>query len=246
MHQDLEHLDEQSGVHPPFVGREPEAASGIDGGSCRDRLSLTRHAYDRALSSHAPSRPLHHIGAESGFVPEINLGAALFRPLCKAWVGVALPSFNCSRIALVSTLQGLLRRQSQFCQKLADGCYAKIGPKLVGDQLAHHQPRPQTKIETMLARVFAVDPTEKLLLLLGRETARPPCTFPCAQRAQAAPFTLRFSQPPINHWTSEPVGSDHHARSLALPHALNRHQPDLFQRFVVKRSPIALHGDSYG
>jgi hypothetical protein len=96
----------------------------------------------------------------------------------------------------------------------------------------------------MLARVFAVDPAEKLLLLLGRQTARPACTFPRAQRTQAAPFTPRFPQPPINHRTSEPVGSDHHARSLAVSHPLNRPQPDLFQRLVIKRSPIAFHGES--
>ena len=55
----------------------------------------------------------------------------------------------------------------------------------------------------------------------------------------------RFSQPPINHRTSKPVGSDHHARSFALPYALNRHQPDLFQSLVIKRPPIALHNESY-
>src|SRR3984893_6385752 len=112
MHQDLAHLDEQSGVHPSLVGREQKAASGIDGGSRRDRLSLPGHAYDRGLSPRAPSRSLHYIGAKPGFIPEINLGASLFRPLCKARIGVTLPCFNCSRIAFVSALQRLLWRQS--------------------------------------------------------------------------------------------------------------------------------------
>src|ERR1700730_9633625 len=245
MHQDFEHPDEQSRVHPPLVGREPEAASGIGSLSRRDRLSRARHAYDRGLSSHAPCRSLHHIGAESGFIPEINIAASLFGPSCNAWIGVAFPCFNCSRVTLVSALQWLLRRQSQLRQKLADSRHAQVGPELVRNQLAHHQPRPQTKIETMLARIFAVDPAEQLLLLLGRETPRPARTLPRTQRTQAAPFTPRFSQPPINHRTSEPVGSDHHARPLALPHALNRHHPDLFQRVVIKRSPIALHDESY-
>jgi hypothetical protein len=34
-------------------------------------------------------------------------------------------------------------------------------------------------------------------------------------------------------------------RPLALPHAPNRHHPDLFQRVVIKPSPIALHDESY-
>jgi hypothetical protein len=34
-------------------------------------------------------------------------------------------------------------------------------------------------------------------------------------------------------------------RSVArVSHPLNRHQPDLFQRLVIKRSPIAFHGES--
>src|SRR5271166_5457314 len=144
----------------------------------KDSLRVSLHAYHRGLSSHAPCRSLHHIGAESGFIPEINLGASPFCPSCNAWIGIAFPCFNCSRVTLISALQRLLRRQSQLRQKLADSRHAQVGPELVRNQLAHYQPRPQTKIKTMLTRIFAVDPAEQLLLLLGRETPRPARTLP--------------------------------------------------------------------
>ena len=65
------------------------------------------------------------------------------------------------------TLQGLLRRQSRTSPEAVDSRYSQIGPKLVAINLRTTNRVHKTKIKTMLARVFAVDPPEKLLLLLG-------------------------------------------------------------------------------
>src|SRR5215475_1335570 len=46
------------------------------------------------------------------------------------------------------------------------------------------------KIETMLARILAVDPTEKLLLLLGGERPRAPRGLARTQRTQSTPFSF--------------------------------------------------------
>src|SRR6202043_1639115 len=105
--------------------------------------------------------------------------------------------------------------------------------EFVCNQRTHHQPRPQAKIETVLARVLAVDPTEKLLLLLGGERARAPRPLARSQCTQPAPFPLRFFQPFIDDLTTEAVRRDHRAGLLALPNTLNRHPANLFQSFVV-------------
>src|SRR5208337_958742 len=171
-HQDLEHPDEQLGTHSAFVGHEPKASSGIDCRSRRDGLSLAWHGNNRTLASCTPRCPLHRIGTESGFIPEVDFRTDAFCPFCNAWIDVAFPSFNRSRITLVGSFQRFLRRQTQLRQKLADSGHAQIDPKLLPDELAHYQPRPQAKIKTMLAWVLPVDPTKKLLFLLQREAAR--------------------------------------------------------------------------
>src|SRR3974390_650496 len=177
MHQNLKHLDEQLGTHPALVSREPKASSGIDCRSRRHRLSLTWHGNDRSLASCTPRCPLHRIGAESGLVPKIDFCTIAFCPFCNAWIGVAFPGFNRSRVTLVSSFQRFLWRQSQLRQKLANSCHTQIDSELLPNELSHHQPRPQTKIKTMLAWVLPVDPTKKLLFLLRRKTARPTCAF---------------------------------------------------------------------
>ena len=40
-----------------------------------------------------------------------------FLPVLNAWIGIAFPCFNCSRVTLVSALQRLLQGQSQLRQK---------------------------------------------------------------------------------------------------------------------------------
>ena len=53
------------------------------------------------------------------------------------------------------------------------------------DQLSHQRPRPQPEVQAILTRVTAIDPTEHLLFLARRQTARPPRRRTRVQRAQS-------------------------------------------------------------
>src|SRR6266852_3921921 len=181
-HQHLEHREEQLAAHSPFIGRKPETPFRIYGRSRRDGLSLSRYGNNRRLPLYSPTPSLYRIGTEAGFVPEIYLRTPLFCPPRNTWIGVVLPRFDGGRIALVSPRQRLLWRQSELRQQLPDRCHAQTRAEFVCNQLAHHLSCPQAKIKAMLARVLAVDPTKKLLLLLPGKPARTSATLPRAQR----------------------------------------------------------------
>src|SRR5262249_23744246 len=68
------------------------------------------------------------------------------------------------------------------CQQLADGCKAEFNSKSVCYQPRDDVPCPQKKVEAMLARIFATDPTEHLPLLSLRQLGRPPSPLACPQR----------------------------------------------------------------
>jgi hypothetical protein len=67
-----------------------------------------------------------------------------------------LPAGNRLWIALIGSLQWLLRRQAELCQQLPHCRDPELDPKFLFDQLARNLPRPQPEIETILARVLAV------------------------------------------------------------------------------------------
>src|SRR5262249_46479132 len=121
---------------------------------------------------------------------------------------------------------------------------AQVNSEPVSNQFGNHPPRPQTKIEPILTWVFAVDPTKNLPLLRFRQFRRTPRSFARAQNVKTTPFPFRRPQPFVDRCAAEAVGGDHFAGILALPHALNGHAPDLFQRLVVQLPPVSPHAES--
>jgi hypothetical protein len=69
-------------------------------------------AADWGLPFHAPSLSLQSFGTKAGLIPEKHLGTSLYCPFRNGWIDVGLARFDRNGISLVSSLQGLLRRQS--------------------------------------------------------------------------------------------------------------------------------------
>ncbi len=120
-HHLRQQVDEQLGVEPPFIGAEPKRALGIHRRGSTNGLALTGALHHRRLATNAPRLAMHRIGTESGFVPEEDFGAFCLRLPGNGREGFSLPFLDGCRIALISPLQRLLRRQPQSGQHFADG-----------------------------------------------------------------------------------------------------------------------------
>ena len=102
---------------------------------------------------------MHGVRAKSRFVSEIDLSACRLRLPCDGRKYFAPPSLDRFRIALISPLQRLLWRQSELGEQFTHGGQAKPNAKLALDQTGHDGSRPQPKIQPILARIAAIDPT---------------------------------------------------------------------------------------
>jgi hypothetical protein len=59
-----------------------------------------------------------------------------------------------------------------------------------------------------------------------------------------AASTFRRLQPFVDRCAGKPFGGDRFAGILALPHALNRHAPDLFQNLMIQLLAVSPHAKS--
>jgi len=138
-------------------------------------------------------RPCTASARKPEFVPEINLRTKPFGPCRKARIGVALPCFNRGRVAFVGAHQRFLRRPIPSRRAT---CRPRRGS--VSRQTARPAnsattlTRPQTKIKTILARVLAIDPTKRLVVLAPLSTCEDDLSL-CASKEQQVrarePFT---------------------------------------------------------
>ena len=155
----------------------------VHGGGRTDRLPLTRAFDHRRLTLPAPGLAVHAIGTKARLIPEIHLPARGFCPSGNGRIPFALPRLNRFRITLVSALQRLLRCQSQLGEQFSHRRHAKPNGEFARDQLGHHRPCPQSKVQAILARIVTIDPAKHLLLLVWRQTAWPTRRRPRVQRS---------------------------------------------------------------
>src|SRR3974377_1236534 len=93
----------------------------------------------------------------------------------------------------------------------------------------------------MLTGIIAIDPAKYPLFLTRRETTWPSGRRPGRNSADPNPWLGHRRQPFVDRRPAEPVGCDDRRWRLAFAHALDRHEPDGFQRLVIELSSVSLH-----
>lgn len=108
------------------------------------------------------------------------------------------------------------------------------------DQLRYDRPRPQSEIQTVLARITTVHPPQYLLLLSRRQTARPSRRRRRAQR-RISTFIGRI-HPLVDGRPVESVRRNHARWRFAFADPFYSHQPNRFQRLMIECSSVSSHG----
>jgi hypothetical protein len=184
---------------------------------------------------------MHRVSPEARFVPEEDLGVFLAGLSGNGWIRVVLPALDCFRVALVSALQRLLRRQVQPRQHRADRRQAQRDTELPPHQFPNQVARPQPEVKPILHRILAIDPAQHLLLLRTCELARAARAFAGAQCPNATTATARLSPDLVRPRAMHPKRCRNIIRMLSLGHALNRQNAHLFKRVVSQSSAVSFH-----
>jgi len=228
-HHLLEQLDEELAVEATLIGRIPEGSLRVDCRCSADRLPLIRPRNDRSLALLTSGFAMHGVGAKARFIPEIYFSTLSFRRAGYGWIRFALPFLNRFRIAPIGALKRFLRSKTEF-----DG-------ELLLDQTGDHGPRPKAEIQTILARIFAVDPGNPLFLPARRKCARTPRRRSRPQRFYGLAGTGCDSEPLVDRGAIESIRDDNGGCPFAFSNTLDRHQAYRFKRLVVKTAPISPH-----
>src|SRR4029453_6125503 len=212
------------------------------------RLTLPRTLHHRRFATAPPSLAMDSVSAKSRFVPEEDVGALTLGATGQRRIDLALPALDGLGVALIGTLQRLLRREPELGQQRADGGDSEAPPKLPPDQQRHNAPRPQSEVEPVLTRIATVDPAKHLALLRRGQGSRPPGRPRRTQRPQSATTSRRSIEPLINHRAVQAERSHHRRRPFPFAHSLHSHPPHFFKRLVIKRASVPLHAsfDRYG
>lgn len=173
-HRPLEQLDGQLAVEAASIGRISVGCFRVDRGCGADRLPLAGPRNHRSLALPGPGFAMHGVGPKARFVPEIHFTAYSFRRSGNGWIRFALPAFNRFRVAWISSFERLPRCKSKLGELLANRSQAEMYGKLLLDQAGDRGSCPETKIQTALASIFAVDPGKHLFLLTRCQRARTP------------------------------------------------------------------------
>ena len=241
LHHLLEQLDEQVCVECAFVDAEPERSLGIDCRSGAHRLSLSGALYNRGMASRCPGLAMNRVGPESGFVPEEHLGPLRLGLLGNGWIGFALPLLDRFGIALIRPLQRLLRREPQCCQELSHCRETQLDAELLLDQFRDHRSGPQTEVQAILPRIAPIDPSKHLALLCRRKAARASRRLRRTQRLDSHTGLQRSLEPFVDRGAIEPIGRDYFCGRFTFANSLDRHQPNRFQRLVIKCPSVSFH-----
>ena len=149
-------------------------------------------------------------------------------PPTQARISLLKPFFHRLRIAFIGTAKRLLRGDIQAGQQPAHRRELHADAKFLLDESRHDLPRPQPKVEAILARVFADNPTADLSALLPVELGFWPAGL--AQEQGGRTLLLVPAQPRINRGAAQAQRAHHFAGTLAvLNHSPHRDEPQGFQ-----------------
>lgn len=219
----LEEFHKPAGIEHPGIDLAPEPTFGAHRADGIDLLALPG-GFDHG------GMPLQPIGAaqigfgtKARFVQKEDRGPMLAGPAAQPWVALLEPFFHGLRIAFIGPAQRLLRGDVQAGQQPPHRRELEADAKLLGNELRHDLPRPQPKVETILARILADDPTAHLLALPTVELGLWPASL--AQEQGRLPSLLMAAQPRIDRGPTQAQRTHHLTGALAiLDHAPHRDQ----------------------
>lgn len=246
-HEVSKQFNEPGCIQAFGVDLEPEFAAGIDGRNRAHALALAAGGYLRCVPAQPPRAPQHLIRAHAGLVQEENLRATAFGSGAKPRKRLLRPLFDRRRVPLVGSAQWFLRSNVELGQQPSDRGHPQLDAEPLLDQRCHNLPRPQSEVESVLARILAVDPTPHLQLLRRCQLVLRPRVLARAQGFLAA-ASLR-PQPTVNRGAAQSVALHHAARILAGFDPTHRPAPNHLRRVVRQRSTIdlqRLHATEYG
>jgi len=240
-HHLLQQLDEPLGVESTLVETEPECPLSIHRRGRTARLALPGPVHYRRLAPYAPGLAVHGIGPEPRLVPEEHLPTLLFRLPGYGGEGLPLPALDRLRIALIGSLQRLLRGQPQLRQQCAYRRDPEGHAELPRNEIGHDGARPQAEVQTVLARIAAIHPAEHLAFLRRGQGPRPSRSLRRTQGADPDPRLPTRCYPFIDGRPVESVRRDHGRRRLPFAYPVDRHQADRFQGRVIQCPAVSFH-----
>src|SRR5712692_8126963 len=240
-HQLLEQFNKPRAIERALVGTKPEGPARIERRGGRNRLALPRPVHHRRLAAQPPGLAMHRVSPKPGLIPEEDVRALALGSTGDRGIDLALPALDRLRVALVGALQRLLRREPEFREQRANRSDTQADAELAFDQQRDDASRPQTEVQSVLARVASIDPAKDLTLLRRGQTARATRAAGRAQRPQAPASSRGSLEPFIDHRAVEAERCDHDRGFLAFAYPLHCHAPDLFERLVIKRASVSLH-----
>ena len=206
-----------------------------------DALALPRHRHHRGLPFGAPRRALHRIGAKARLIPEVDISLVSLGLPGNRWVSFPLPARDRLGVTLIGALQRFLRRQSHPRQQRSHRRQTQYHAETLGNKVTSDLARPQAKVETVLHRVLAVDPTKDLMFLSRCEAAWSSAGRLRRQCLETATTSACRLEPAIDRAAVHAETGDHITRPLAFANTLDRHLADRFQRRVIEGAAISLH-----
>src|SRR5436190_6152933 len=123
-HHPPQQTDKQLDLQPTVISAVPEPAAGSHRRGRADRLPLARALNHRRLPLLAPGLAVHGIGTKPRLVPEIDFATDSFGLPRNGGEPFAAPLLDRLRIALIGSLQRLLRCQSQLREQFANRRHA--------------------------------------------------------------------------------------------------------------------------
>src|SRR6266853_662807 len=153
----------------PGVDLAPKPSLGADRADRIDLLPLAGGLDHRRLPFESVGPAQIGFGAKARLVQKEDRGPVLAGPPPQARVVPRQPLLDRLRIAFVGPPQRPLRGNLQTGQQAPHGRELQADAKLFLDELRDDPPRPQTKVEAMLARILAENPPAHLLALPGVE-----------------------------------------------------------------------------
>src|SRR5262249_15264139 len=142
-------------------------------------------------------------------------------------------------VTLIGAPKWLLRRDIQAGQKPTDSREAETLVEFFLHHLGNDPPRPQTKVEPVLAWILAADPPAHLPLLAHAQRRGSARRRSRMKRSFATLFVR--AQPRIDCSATQPVALHHRTWILSIPPTLDRHPPDGFRGLVAQCASVDFH-----
>src|ERR1019366_2339388 len=184
------------------------------------------------LASPAPGFARVVVGAHACFVAEEDPRPRLFGQLLNRRVLILAPALDSLRILFSGAEQGPLATQAQLAQQASHTAGAQLQGQLLAQQYPNHLARPKRELEAELKRIPARHRLVKPLHLGRRDPHRPPLECPRLQRAPTSGPVQR--QPGVDTTAAEPQCFDDRFWTLPRLNLLDRPNPNLFKRLMVK------------